>query len=284
MARLLRRSHDAKIIFYLHGEEVAGGPRKQFIDRLKRSALLRADGVVTVSLFTRDLALGLGVSTEKIIVINNGVDVERFTPGPKDLGIERRFGLVGKTVLLCLARLDERKGQDSLIKAMPLILEAVPDTVLLIVGGGSDGDRLRSLAAASAVSESIVFAGVASDEERLLYYRTADVFAMPNRELESGDTEGFGLVFLEAGACGKPVIGGNAGGVPDAILNEVTGLLVDGSSTAEIGTACIRLLSDRSLARRLGENGLLHSKQNTWLLQSQRLLWFCSQLVEGSAK
>ncbi len=285
IARLLRRSRaDLKIIFYLHGEEVAGGPRKQFIDHLKRSALLRADGVVTVSSFTRDLARGLGVSSEKITVINNGVDTDRFTPGPKDLDIERRFGLAGKTVLLCLARLDERKGQDSLIKAMPLIVEAVPGTVLLIVGGGSDEDRLRSLAAASVVSKSIVFAGVASDEERLLYYRTADVYAMPNRELESGDTEGFGLVFLEAGACGKPVIGGNAGGVPDAIVNEVTGLLVDGNSSADIAGACIRVLSDRSLARRLGEGGLLHSQQNTWLLQSRRLLNFCSQLVERTAK
>ena len=285
IARLLRRGHTGtKIIFYLHGEEIAGGLQKQFIDRLKVSALLRADGVVTVSSFTRNLALDLGISAEKMIVINNGVDNQRFTPGPKDPDIERRFDLIGKPVLLCLARLDERKGQDKLIEAMALILEAVPLTVLLIVGGGSDEDRLRSLAAASVASENIIFAGTASDEERLLYYRTADVYAMPNRELESGDTEGFGLVFLEAGACGKPVIGGNAGGVPDAILNEVTGLLVDGRSSAEIAAACIRLLGEHSLARQLGENGLLHSKQNTWLLQSERFLTFCNQLFEERTK
>ncbi len=284
IARFCRRYNAAiKIIFYLHGEEVAVSPKKRFLDRLKTSALLHADGVVAVSSFTHDLAQGLGVPSEKLIVVNNGVDAEQFTPGPKDPTIERRFGLIGKQVLLCLARLDERKGQDKLIEAMPLILESVPSAILLIVGGGSDEHRLRGLAVASKVSDSIIFAGTASDEERLLYYRTADVYAMPNRELESGDTEGFGLVFLEAGACGKPVIGGMAGGVPDAILSEVTGYLVDGRSSGEIALACIRLLSDNALATRFGENGLVHSRQNTWALQSRKFLSFCASIIEENS-
>ena len=103
---------------------------------------------------------------------------------------------------------------------------------------------------------------------------------MPNRTTASGDTEGFGLVFLEAGACAKPVLGGLAGGVPDAILNGRTGLLVDGTSTPAIAHACIQLLANPTLATQLGQNGLLHSRQNTWQAQSQKLLELCRNLIK----
>ncbi|MGI4756427.1 MAG: glycosyltransferase family 4 protein [Janthinobacterium lividum] len=268
-----------KVIFYLHGEEIAGGPTRRHIDQLQHSALRKADASAAVSSYTRGLAERIGVLPEKIAVINNGVDTEQFTRGPKDEELQQRFGLSGKRVLLCLARLDERKGQDKLIEAMPAILAAVPNTVLLLVGSGSDEVRLRGLAAASEARSSIVFTGPASDRERLLHYRTADVYVMPNRQLEGGDTEGFGLVFLEAGACGKPVVGGRAGGVPDAILDGKTGYLVDGRSPAEIATACVRLLSDPLLAEQLGNNGLEHSRRNTWEQQSQRFLALCAQVV-----
>jgi phosphatidylinositol alpha-1,6-mannosyltransferase len=278
-AMLKRRFPNLKTVFYLHGEEVNPGPARRRIDVLAQTRLREADAVVTVSSYTRDLALQCGVDPAKVTIINNGVDVERFSPGPKDADIEQRFGLRGKKVLLCLARLDERKGQDMLIEAMPTITKVVPNAILLLVGGGDDEARLRSLVQNQNLNQTVLFAGIASDSELTLYYRTADIFTMPNRTTNSGDTEGFGLVFLEAGACAKPVVGGNAGGVPDAIVAGETGYLVNGRSSAEIAEACIKLLTDQNLAESFGRNGLDHSRKNTWAMQSARVLVLCQSLL-----
>jgi phosphatidylinositol alpha-1,6-mannosyltransferase len=104
---------------------------------------------------------------------------------------------------------------------------------------------------------------------------------MPNRTTENGDTEGFGLVFLEAGACGKPVIGGAAGGVPDAIMHEVTGLLVDGTSAEAIAASCIRLLKDTELRNKFGANGLVNACNNEWRIKTQLFLALCDMVVRG---
>ncbi len=263
-----------KVIFYLHGEEVNDSAHPPRIDRLAQKQMRQADEVVAVSNFTRERALRCGVAPDRVTVIHNGVDTARFFPGLPDNAIRARFHLDSKKVLLCLARLDERKGQDMLLDAMPAILQAVPSAVLLLVGGGSESERqrLQTRAAALGIGDAALFAGTATDAEVVAYYRTADLYIMPNRTTDGGDTEGFGLVFLEAGACGKPVIGGRAGGVPDAILDGKTGLLVDGRSSTEIAEACIALLTDDTLAARLGANGLEHSRNNSWERQSQRFL------------
>jgi phosphatidylinositol alpha-1,6-mannosyltransferase len=279
---LRRYNTSLKIVFYLHGEEIAPSPRPRRLNAIQHQTLRQADTVITVSSFTRELALRISISADKVYVINNGVDTKQFKPGPKNAAIVQRFGLADKKVLLCLARLDERKGQDKLIEAMPAIVAEIPEAVLLIVGAGSYEHHLRSMAAASAAKASVIFAGPASDEERVAYYQTADVYVMPNRELTSGDTEGFGLVFLEAGACAKPVIGGRAGGVPDAIVEGTTGYLVDGHSTQEIAAACITLLSHADLALAMGTHGLEHSRQNTWKIKAQSFLEICSSMIQGN--
>lgn len=267
-----------RTVFYLHGEEISSHQRRR-LDDLAQAQLRLADAVVTVSTFTRSLAIGCGVAEDRITVIHNGVDTVRFTPGPPDSALIERWGFAGKKVLLCLARLDERKGQDMLLRALPAILSAVPETVLVLAGGGDDAARLRALAAELNLGAAVIFTGSVSNEEVVRYYRTADLYAMPNRTTDSGDTEGFGLVFLEAGACAKPVVGGRAGGVPDAILEGETGLLVDGRDPAEIAATVIRLLADPDLAARMGQQGLAHSRSNSWPAQAARLLALCEQLI-----
>lgn len=268
----------AKVIFYLHGEEVNDGEKKYRLDLLAQSALRKADGVVVASSFTKQRAIRCGVDPAKIEVVSNGVDVQQFYPGPKSSSIVQSLALEGKKVLLCLARLDRRKGQDKLIDAMPEILAQVPETVLLLVGGGEDRSRLETLVTERKLQEQVRFTGPISQSDVVEFYRTADVYVMPNRTMENGDTEGFGLVFLEAGACGKPVIGGRAGGVPEAIIDGETGLLVDGTSSAEIGAACIRLLADTKLAQGMGAKGLAHARANTWQTQADRFVSYCQTL------
>jgi phosphatidylinositol alpha-1,6-mannosyltransferase len=183
--------------------------------------------------------------------------------------------------LLTLARLDERKGQDMMIRAIPKILEAVPDLAYLVVGEGIMMERLWKLVSELRLESTVLFTGGVSDDDVLEYYRTCDVYAMPNRTTVTGDTEGFGLVFLEAGACGKAVIGGKAGGVPDAIRDGETGFLVDGTSVDAIAGACIKLFEDQELRDRFGTNGLEHALQNDWSGKTQEFLGLCNGLCGG---
>jgi phosphatidylinositol alpha-1,6-mannosyltransferase len=278
---LKKRCPRIPVLFYVHGEEIAAASSRSVIERLKNRAMQHSDGVIAVSLFTRDRVLGCGVAPEKVTTLYNGVDIDRFTPGEKDPALIARFGLAGKQVLLCLARLDERKGQDMLLRAMPQIVAAHPEARLLIVGSGDYEATLRGLAASLRLDEFVIFAGPATEDEVPRFYRTADFYVMPNRTTEGGDTEGFGLVFLEAGACGKAVIGGRAGGVPEAVLHGFSGLLVDGTSPEEIAWACRVLLEDASSAAIMASNGLARSAQYSWKAQAQLFLQICRNAAKA---
>src|SRR5262249_23915091 len=136
------------------------------------------------------------------------------------------------------------------------ILQRIPDVTYLIVGDGADRARLESLAVTVGVRNHVVFAGQVMDSDLPDVYALSNVFIMPSRtQLSACDVEGFGLVFLEANACGKPVIGGRSGGIPDAIVDEETGFLVNPTEPDEIANVLVRLLSNAELAKRLGENG-----------------------------
>jgi phosphatidylinositol alpha-1,6-mannosyltransferase len=150
----------------------------------------------------------------------------------------------------------ERKGQDKVIEALPLIKREIPDIRYVICGRGNDEARLRRIAAEKGVAGEVVFAGFVPNEERGAFYDACDVYVMPSREIpEKGDIEGFGMTYLEANSFGKPVIGGMSGGVSEAVIDGVTGLLVDPCDVEAIAGACIRLLRDPVLAGRLGRQG-----------------------------
>jgi len=267
---------EMKVIFYVHGEEVPNA--KGYHGRNALEALKAGDHVVAVSSFTKNALAAAGLDPDKVTVINNGVDTTRFQPGPKSETIVDRFRLGSRRILLTLARLDERKGQDMLIRAIPKIVEAVPDLAYLVVGEGDMTERLWGLVSELRLESTVLFTGGVSDDDVLAYYRTCDVYAMPNRTTANGDTEGFGLVFLEAGACGKAVIGGKAGGVPDAIEDGKTGFLVDGTSVEAIAAACIRLLDDGELRDRPGANGLEHARQHDWGDKTREFLALCAEI------
>ena len=200
--------------------------------------------------------LGGGEKLErKIRVVRNGVDPDRFVAGAVP-SVRGRYGLDGKKVILTLARLVERKGQDKMIEALPAIKREIPDVRYVICGKGSDEARLRRIAVEQGVSDEVVFAGFVPNEVRGAFYDVCDLYAMPSREIpEKGDVEGFGITYLEANAFGKPVIGGRSGGVAEAVIDGVTGILVDPWDVNAIASACIRLLKEPDLAERLGRQG-----------------------------
>ena len=244
-----------KVIIGAHGMEVLK-EKKPSRQRLIRLAFSRAHRGLAVSEYTRQALVRLGVPEEKVAVIPNGVDVDLFRPRQRSASLVQRYNLQGKKVILTLARLVTRKGQDEVIRALPRVLEKIPSAVYLMVGQGPDKSRLMDLVSSLGLSNRVIFVGYVPDEQLLDHYSLADVYIMASREISAGgDVEGFGITFLEAGACGLPVIGGRSGGVPDAILEGQTGLLVDPEDSRDIAGALIQILSHDDLARRMGERG-----------------------------
>ncbi len=220
--------------------------------------LLRAADIVFAnSEFTKDILLKLGIDNSCIEVIypSVSIEIEQVDDSLLD-SIRAKHGLVGRKCILTVGRLVERKGHDMLLKALPQILRAVPNAHYVIVGKGEYESKLRSIVRELGIETRVTFAGYANDTEVAAYYTLCDVFALISRAIpEEGDIEGFGIVYLEANLRGKPVVGGNAGGVPEAVVHGETGLLVDPLNIDEVGQAIVSLLEDPDMARRLGDQG-----------------------------
>ncbi len=202
-----------------------------------------------------------------------GVDEKTFHPGSGGDEIRARLGLSDRPVVVCVSRLVPRKGQDTLIEAMPRILAAVPDAVLLVVGGGPYEGDLHALAASTGVADSVVFTGAVPWSELPAHYGAGDVFAMPCRTRRGGlDVEGLGIVYLEASATGLPVVAGDSGGAPDAVLDGETGWVVRGGAPEDAADRIVALLQDPALRRRMGERGRAWVEERwRWDLLADRL-------------
>jgi len=261
----LRRWLGLPFVVYAHGNEVLNAILES--GQKLRLGLQRADRVVAVSRFTASLVQKAGVSPDRIEVVHPGCDSERFRPLFPRMDLRQK--LLGERhkdkVVLSVGNLVARKGHDMVLRALPRLRETVPDVTYLIIGEGSYRPQLENLAIALGVRNHVVFAGRLAKGLPDIY-ALADVFVMPSREqLQECDIEGFGLVFLEASACAKPVVGGRSGGIPDAVADGLTGMLVDPHDSEEIANALVRLLTDEEFATRLGQQG------RSWVLE--RFTW-----------
>lgn len=163
------------------------------------------------------------------------------------------LGLAGRKVILSIGRLVERKGFDTVIRALPQVLKTVPNACYVMAGGGEYSSELKKLRDQLGLQDHVVFAGSPDREAIPAYYRLCDVFVMPSRTLSGSQCEGFGIVFLEAAASGRPAIGGLSGGIPDAIVDGVTGHLVDPTDVGALAERIISLLTDPELAKSMGQ-------------------------------
>ena len=248
--RALRIPH----ILYAHGNEILAAARQPWSK--PKAALLASSYVVANSTYTQGLLQNLGLHPDQIRVVHPGCDLERFYPLP--VTHQERMRLSGgrplARLLLTVGNLVERKGHDTVIRALPLLAQQGHDVVYLIVGDGPNRTALEQLAASVGVADRVLFLGRVKTSDLPLLYSAADLFLMVSRErLEQCDVEGFGIVFIEAAACGTPSIGGRAGGVGDAVVDGVTGLLVDPLDVDEVARSIGALLANRDLARQLGD-------------------------------
>jgi phosphatidyl-myo-inositol dimannoside synthase len=205
--------------------------------------------------------------------LSPGVDADMFHPGVDGSEVRARYGLSDRPVVVCISRLVPRKGQDMLIRAMPEVVRRVPGAVLLVVSGGPDRDRLKKLARDTGVESDVVFTGSVPYPELPAHYAAGDVYAMPCRTRRAGlDVEGLGIVYLEASATGKPVIAGDSGGAPDAVIEGETGYVVGGRDLAALTDRLVETLTDRDLAARLGAAGRKWIESEwTWDHQAARM-------------
>jgi phosphatidylinositol alpha-1,6-mannosyltransferase len=184
-----------------------------------------------------------------------GADTEAFHPGLPTQETRARHGLTDRPLIVCVSRLVARKGQDTLIRALPEIRRRVPDAALLVVGSGPYRSALERLAEEGPAG-SVTFTGQVSEDDLPGYYAAGDVFAMPCRSRLGGlEVEGWGNVFIEAAACGRPVVVGDSGGARESVVDGETGILVDGRRIGEVADAVSALLLDTALAQRMGEAG-----------------------------
>ncbi|AZQ71218.1 glycosyltransferase family 4 protein [Streptomyces abikoensis] len=274
MAPALRRAGARRLVATTHGHEAAWAQLPGSRQLLRRIG----EGVDTITYlgeYTRSrIASALtDEAAARMAQLPPGVDEKTFHPASGGAETRARLGLADRPVVVCVSRLVPRKGQDTLIEAMPRILAAVPDAVLLIVGGGPYSDDLRALAAKTGVAHAVRFTGPVPWEELPAHYGAGDVFAMPCRTRRGGlDVEGLGIVYLEASATGLPVVGGDSGGAPDAVLEGETGYVVRGGSAEEAADRIVTLLNDPELRRRMGERGRAWVEERwRWDLLAERL-------------
>ncbi|MDJ0461359.1 glycosyltransferase family 4 protein [Streptomyces sp. H27-C3] len=257
MAPALRRAGATRLVATTHGHE-AGWAQLPAARQLLRRIGEGTDTITYLGEYTRSRIAGALTpeAAARMAQLPPGVDEKTFHPGSGGDTVRERLGLADRPVVVCVSRLVPRKGQDTLILAMPRILRAVPDAVLLIVGGGPYAEQLSKLAAETGVTDSVRFAGPVPWAELPAHYGAGDVFAMPCRTRRGGlDVEGLGIVYLEASATGLPVVAGDSGGAPDAVLDGETGWVVRGGSAEESADRVVTLLQDPALRRRMGERG-----------------------------
>lgn len=261
-------------IQYLYCKELDGRPN------LSRVVVRRVRTSIAISSHTRLKALALGAAPDHVHVIQCGVDL------PADSRARIVVREQEPPIIVTVARLEDRyKGFDVMIRALPLIRRRIPGVHWVVVGDGSLRGELEEMVRAQGVRECVTFTGRVDDEARDEWLDRAQVFAMPSRLLRDGSGgEGFGIVYLEAGAHGVPCVAGNVGGSVDAVVDGETGLLVDPTDHVAVADAIAELLLDFDLRRRLGEAGRDRAEELSWARMAEQVDILIERVVAGAKR
>lgn len=255
LAPALRRAGAQRLVATTHGHEV-GWSMLPAARRLLRRIAGSVDVVTYLGEFTRGhLTAALGRHADRLARLTPGVDATLFRPG-RGAAVRASLGLADRPVVVCVSRLMPRKGQDVLLRTLPAIRAVVPDAALLLVGGGPLRGDFERYVDRNALREHVVLTGSVPAAELPSYFGAGDVFAMPCRSRFGGvDVEGLGMVYLEAAACGLPVVAGRSGGAPEAVRDGETGVVVNGAAADDVADAVSTLLSDPARAAAMGARG-----------------------------
>ncbi|MEA2065057.1 MAG: glycosyltransferase family 4 protein [Patescibacteria group bacterium] len=261
-------------IVFTHGMDIIL-PQKNLRKKWIAQKILKNSKIIVAnSNFTKQELLKLKTDKNRIITLYPCPNIKSPASEKIKNDLIKKHNLKNKKIILSAARLVQRKGFDMAIKSIPQVIKKIDNFVYIIAGKGEYGDELKKMARNSNHSDKIIFVGKISDEELKAFYDLCDLYIMPSRNI-NGDAEGFGIVYLEAGSFGKPAIGGNSGGVSEAIIDNKTGILVNPESILEISEALIRLLKDKDLSDRFGRRARERIKNEfNWNQQVKKLKRF----------
>ena len=253
----LRRSGVSRIVALTHGHEVWWAKLWPFTWAIRRIGS-GVDALTYLGEFTRS-AISRSLSRDAqaaMVRIAPGIDTQHFQRDRTATELKRELDLEGKRVIVSVGRLVHRKGQDTLVEALPKILQRFPDAHILFVGVGPHLEYIHKRAVQLNVLSQISFVGRIQYSELPRFISVGEIFAMPSRSRLAGlEVEGLGIVYLEASACELPVVGGLSGGAPDALIEGVTGYAVDGLNPSSVASAVIKLLEDPQAAQEMGKKG-----------------------------
>ena len=261
----MKRAGVKRTVALTHGHEVWWAKLFPFNLLLRRIGST-VDVLTYLGEFTRNaVSKGLTTKAQRAMVkIAPGIDINHFIPTDASV-LRESLGIAEKKVIVSVGRLVHRKGQDYLIQAMPEILKSVPSAHLVLVGEGPYREHLQNLVKQHRLEASVTFIGRIQYNDLPMYICAGDIFAMPCRSRLMGlEVEGLGIVYLEASACGLPVLAGNSGGAPDAVVQNKTGLVVDGTDHKQIATAAIELLTNVESSQKMGIAG------RQWIIDNWR--------------
>lgn len=247
--------------------------KNQVIKRILLSIYNHSIRIIAISRFTRDQLIRFGVHPEQIAVILPGASISPISSQDFIRSVQERLLLSDSRIILAVGRFVKRKGHRVLIQAMPRILEKCPKAQLVLVGDGPELDFCVKLARQLGVRDHVLFTGILSDDEVAALYQLCEVFALPTSAEDDGQVEGFGLVFAEASAYGKPVIAGRSGGVEDAVIHGETGIIVEPDNPEAVAETILRVFDEPEWAKCLGEKGRERVlRELNWQVFATRLL------------
>lgn len=271
MGYLLHCALGLPYICYIHGEDIEAAATSRELRWIVTKVLNNATTLICNSKNTQSLLLdNWSVDSAKVTVLNPGVDAERFVPTAPDDAIKSNLGWQERSVILTVGRLQERKGQDMMIQAMPAIKEQVPNALYAVIGGGEEKPKLQTLVKDLKLENDVLFMSEISDEQMIQAYQQCDVFILPNRTVGQ-DIEGFGMVLVEAQACAKPVVAGDSGGTAETMKIGETGYIIDCTDSQTIADKLIALLQNSDQRAEMGVKARQHVEVDLdWKVHSQK--------------
>ncbi|WPL17682.1 GDP-mannose-dependent alpha-(1-6)-phosphatidylinositol monomannoside mannosyltransferase [Thiorhodovibrio winogradskyi] len=255
---LLKWLYGIPYICYVHGEELEFSSLSRELSLLVRMTTRNANLLICNSENTRGLLItAFKPDRQKTAVLHPGVDAHKFIPAPYDIGVRRELGWHHRPVILTVGRLQQRKGHDMLIKALPQIIQAHADVLYAIVGDGEERESLEKLVGAHQLEAHVMFMSEIEDTKMIQCYQQCTLFVLPNRAVNK-DIEGFGMVLVEAQSCGKPVIAGDSGGTAETMRVGESGYVIDCTKPEPLAAAIIGILNNPGLVKEMGNAARAH--------------------------
>lgn len=272
-----------QVVCYAHGEEITACQTSRQLRLLMRTAHKIVDLMIANSQYTANL-LQHHIDPSKVRVVHPGVELQAFASA-HDAGQRWRKenNLKDNLIVLTVGRLDPRKNHAAVIQSIAALAKTYPQLSYIIAGQGRQQDSLKEQARSLGIADRVLFPGPVDGPTKLALYGACDVFAMPAIQVAS-DVEGFGIVFIEAGACGKPSLAGAVGGQPEAVIHGKTGLVVDGNDPSAVSAGLDLLLSQPPLRSKLGQAAKEHAATLDWAKVVQRTVQLVEEFLEPGPK